>query len=66
MNTVGGLIYHDIIERIYKKPISTAHGAFIIKIIVFCNGLFYLIAAPYFQKSKYLSTASIILKYKQL
>lgn len=59
MNTVGGLIYHDIVQRLYKKPLSPMREVLVMKVIVAITGVLYLIATPVFQKSKYLTPVSL-------
>ncbi|GLV34442.1 Sodium-dependent multivitamin transporter [Carabus blaptoides fortunei] len=61
MNTVGGLIYHDIILRIYKKPMSQLRQILVMKVIVCMTGVLCIVTAPFFQKSKYLAPMAISL-----
>lgn len=51
---MGGLIYHDFIQKFYKARLSESKGAVIMKIIVLINGIIYLIATPFLEKMKYL------------
>lgn len=60
-NTVAGLLYHDFIKKFYKKPISDAKGAIIMKIAVLIVGLVCLASIPIFQKSKHIFQFALML-----
>ncbi|GLV43411.1 brother of rumpel [Carabus blaptoides fortunei] len=49
LNTIGGLIYYDIISKFFGNKFILDRGMLIIKLIILVNGIIYLCVVPFVQ-----------------